>query len=63
MDIISQMSEVGLTGLTEQDLIIDGVLHRFRPDWEPKSKKRAWYVLFTFRTDSGNDLIVIIQTP
>jgi len=59
MDVIEQMQESGLTGLTSPDLIIDGVIHRFRPDWEPKAaKKRAWYVLFTFRTDAGKELIV-----
>ena len=58
MDVIEQMADVGLTGLTEPDLMRDGVLHRFRPDWEPKAKeKRAWYVLFPFDTDSGNQLI------
>ena len=58
MNVIEQMAEVGLTGLSRQDLNVDGVLHRFRPDWEPKaSKKRAWYILFTFRTDDGDDLV------
>ena len=58
MDVIEQMADVKLTGLTKSDLIIDGSLHRFRPDWEPKAnKKRAWYVLFPFKTDSGNELV------
>lgn len=58
MDIIEQMAEVGLKGLSKEDLVIDGILHRFRPDWEPKkSKKRAWYILFDFTTDKGNKLI------
>ena len=58
MDVISQMHEVGLTGLTDADLVTDGKLHRFRPDWEPKAKKnRAWFILFPFQTDSGSQLI------
>lgn len=56
--IVAQMSTVSLTGLTPADLVTDGKLHRFRPSWEPKpNKKRAWYVLFSFRTDSGSELI------
>jgi len=58
MSVISQMADVGLTGLIDADLVVDGTIQRFRPDWEPKAKKkRAWYVLFPFRTDSGNELI------
>ncbi|OQK18011.1 hypothetical protein AU255_09185 [Methyloprofundus sedimenti] len=58
MGVIDQMADVGLTGLAKQNLIVDGLLHRFRPDWEPKAaKKRAWYILFPFKTDSGADLI------
>jgi len=58
MDIIKQMQDVGLTGLCDADLVVDGLLHRFRPDWEPKaSKKRAWFILFPFKTDSGKELI------
>lgn len=57
-NVIEQMLNVGLTGLSERDLIVDGALHRFRPDWEPKkNKKRGWYVLFPFRLDSGKELI------
>ncbi|WP_305907183.1 toprim domain-containing protein [Methylomarinum sp. Ch1-1] len=57
-NVIEQMLAVGLTGLTERDLIVDGALHRFRPDWEPKkNKKRAWYVLFPFRLDDGKELV------
>ena len=57
-NVINQMVDVGLTGLSADDLVIDGQIQRFRPDWEPKpSKKRAWYVLFNFRTDSGTDLV------
>ena len=56
--VISQMVAVGLSGLSEPDLVVDGNLHRFRPDWEPKArKKRAWYVLFDFHADSGEQLI------
>lgn len=52
--VIDQMTAVGLTGLQVSDLVADGNLKRFRPDWEPvKSKKRAWYVLHEFRLDNG----------
>jgi len=58
LNVIAQMEAVSLTGLTSADLLADGQLHRFRPGWEPKpSKKRAWYVLFQFRTDAGAELI------
>jgi len=58
-DVIEQMADVGLTGLVIADLVVDGKIQRFRPDWEPKvKKKRAWYVLFPFKTDSDNELIV-----
>lgn len=57
-NVIAQMEGVSLTGLTAADLIVDGQVHRFRPGWEPKpSKKRAWYILFDFRTDSGTQLV------
>lgn len=56
--VIEQMNSQGLSGLSACDLMIDGKLHRFKPDWEKKAnKKRGWYVLFNFRTDSGTDLI------
>lgn len=54
--VIDQFDAANLTGLTPDDLIVDGQLHRFRPSWEPK-KKRAWYILFDFKTDSGAELI------
>lgn len=58
LNVIAQMEAVRLTGLTPADLVIDGNLQRFRPSWEPKpSKRRAWYVLFNFRTDAGTELI------
>jgi len=58
MDVINQMADVGLTGLVDADLVINGNIQRFRPDWEPKAKKkRAWYILFPFKTDLGNELI------
>ena len=51
-DVIQQMADVGLTGLVIADLVVDGKMQRFRPDWEPKvKKKRAWYILFPFKTD------------
>jgi len=58
MDVIEQMADAGLTGLLAADLVVDGNIQRFRPDWEPKAKKkRAWYILFPFKTDSDNELI------
>lgn len=56
--VIEQMESQGLGGLTAGDLVIDGKLHRFKPEWEPKAnKKRGWYVLFRFSTDSGTELV------
>lgn len=52
-DIIEQMAEAGITGLSSADLIADGKYHRFRPDQEHKRKKSAWYVLFEHTTKSG----------
>jgi len=58
MDVIEQMTDVGLTGLLAADLVVDGNIQRFRPDWEPKAKKkRAWYILFPFHLDSGQELM------
>ncbi len=58
MVIIEQMADVGLTGLSVADLVVNGKIQRFKPDWEPKAKKkRAWYILFPFKTDSGDELI------
>ncbi len=58
-DIVGQMADAGLTGSFTAHLVINGKIHRVRPDWEPKAKKkRAWYILFPFQTDSGNQLIV-----
>jgi putative DNA primase/helicase len=57
-NVIDQMNAAGLTGLDPSSLVVDGKLHRFRPDWEPKAgKKRGWYVLFYFKTDDGNELV------
>jgi len=57
-DVIGQMTAVGLTGLVFADLIINGIIQRFRPDWEPNvRKKRGWYIFFIFITDSGKELI------
>ena len=53
-NVVCQMREAGLTGLSEADLIIDGKIHRFRPEWEhQRGKKRGYYVLFLFQTDHG----------
>ena len=57
-NVLSQMDAVNLSGLTAVDLLVDEQLHRFRPAWEPKAtRKRAWYILFNFRTDSAYELI------
>lgn len=56
-NVINQMVDAGATGLQVADLIADGAIHRFRPDWEPvKSKKRAWYVMHPFRLDNGEQV-------
>lgn len=54
-DVIDQMADFGLTGITESDLLVDGVVHRFRPD-ESRSAT-SWYVLFEFVTTKGDRLI------
>lgn len=56
--VIDQMSTNGLTGISTLDLVIDGQIHRFTPDWEKKrNKKRGWYILFEFISDRGDELI------
>lgn len=54
--VINQMADVGLTGLVAADLVVDGQMHHWKPDWE-KKKKRAWYILWLFITDSGKRFI------
>lgn len=49
------MQYVGLEGLAPQDLIVDGVIHRFKPTGDKRDS--GWYVLHYFRTDAGQDLI------
>lgn len=55
-DIIDQMAEAGITGLSAADLAADGRYHRFRPDEERKKKKSAWYILFEHTTKSGKQV-------
>ncbi len=55
-DIIDQMAEAGITGLTAADLVADGKYHRFRPDEESKKKKSGWYILFEHTTKSGKQV-------
>lgn len=53
--VIDQMTTAGVGGLQASDLVTDGSIQRFRPDWERvKSKKRAWYVLYPFNRDDGS---------
>ena len=54
-DIINQMSDYGITGLTPADLIADGKVRRFRP--EGATGKSAWYVLFEFVAGDGDILV------
>lgn len=54
--VIEQMAAVNLTGLHPADLVVDGKIHRFKPEWE-KKEKRGWYVLFDFYTDNKERLI------
>lgn len=57
-NVIDQMSANGLTGISTLDLVVDGQIHRFTPDWEKKrNKKRGWYVLFEFVSDRGDKLV------
>lgn len=57
-NFIAQLEAVNLTGLAADDVVVDGQIHRFRPGWEPKaSKKRAWYIAFYFKTNSGDEFI------
>ncbi|HRQ47784.1 MAG TPA: VapE family protein [Rhodocyclaceae bacterium] len=55
-DIIDQMAEAGITGLSTDDLIADGRYHRFRPEEEHKRKKSGWYILFSHVTKSGREV-------
>lgn len=57
--VLEQMRAESLTGITQAELIVDGNLHRFCPDWEPnKKKERAWYVLFPVHTGAGKVLVI-----
>lgn len=52
-DVIDQMAEADIAGLSAGDLVADGRYHRFRPESERKRKKSAWYILFEHVTKSG----------
>lgn len=54
--VLDQMAEAGLGGLAAADLIVDGRVHRFRP--EGHRHKTAWYILFSYTTAAGKELIV-----
>jgi putative DNA primase/helicase len=54
-DVIDQMADFGITGISESDLIVDGTVKRFRPD-EGRGKT-AWYVLFEFVSEKGERFI------
>lgn len=56
-DVIDQMTEAGITGLSAEDLVADGRYHRFRPDEERKKKKSGWYVLFEHVTAKSGKLV------
>ncbi len=56
-DIVDQMAEAGITGLSAADLVADGKYHRFRPDDERKKKKSGWYILFEHVTQSGRQVL------
>lgn len=49
------MAEIGLSGLTVPDLIVDGTIHRFKPEGD--KRENGWYVLFRYRTREGEELI------
>jgi len=57
-EVIRQMEEAEIGGLTANDLQVDGLYHRFRPDTEHKKKKSGWYKLFKMVTRSGREVIV-----
>jgi putative DNA primase/helicase len=58
-NVIEQMADNGLKGSFTNSLSIDGKMHRVRPDWEPKAKKkRGFYIFWYFCTDSGKNYIV-----
>ncbi len=55
LNVIEQMGSAGLEGLAPIDLVVDGKIHRFKPEGEKKD--HGWYVLFDFVTDSGLRLV------
>jgi putative DNA primase/helicase len=54
-DVVDQMSDCGINGVSESDLVADGKIHRFKSGGD--KKKNGWYVLFEFAADSGELLI------
>ena len=57
-DVLRQMEEAGVGGLSAQELLADGRYHRFRPEGERKKKKSGGYKLFSILTSSGREVIV-----
>ncbi|HEX7720146.1 MAG TPA: DUF5906 domain-containing protein, partial [Woeseiaceae bacterium] len=56
-DVVDQMAEAGITGISAADLVADGRYHRFRPDEERKKKKSAWYILYEHVTQAGRNVL------
>lgn len=57
-DVLRQMEEAGVGGLSVAELQVDGRYHRFKPEGERKKKKSGWYKLFSITTTSGREAIV-----
>src|ERR1043166_3885040 len=57
-DVVRQMEDAGVGGLSARDITVDGRYHRFKPEGERKKKKSGWYKLFSITTKSGREAIV-----
>ena len=57
-DVLRQMQEAGVGGLSAEDLRVDGSYHRFKPEGERKKKKSGWYKFFSIVTKTGREVIV-----
>lgn len=57
-NVREQMEHNGLGDMSGIDLIPDGRIRKFKPSWEKRSEKRAWYILHELRNHSGNALVV-----
>ena len=53
--VVDQMRSAGIDGILPGDLIVDGRLHRFKPDGA--KQRTGWYVLFEFVADDGRRLL------